>query len=166
MKAISGILVTRVPDGEDTVKILNNNSFADNKFDPSYEVLENKDIKEVEKYLLKKGDVAIMSIEPFYVVYITEDNVLATSVLYKVIDNVLSNVEIYKLLNTKKFRAHIEQNIEGTSLKRLSSKNVSDFKYDKSDYEDAEFYFSTIQLLKNNRQKLDTLLEVEKKLCE
>lgn len=166
MKVMSGVLTTRIKEGNDTVKIINNKSFGSTQLDLSYDVIENVDKSTLDKYMLKKNDVIIMCVEPFKVGFINEDGVLATNALLKITSNLLTSKEVYKLLNTQKFRRHIQNSTEGTNIKRLSARHINDFVYDESDYKNADLYYELHELISIRNKELDNIKKMAKILCQ
>lgn len=165
MEAISGILSTRLPKGNDSVKILNNSSISNDTFNLICDVKERVDKSALAKYMLHPGDVIILGIEPFKVAYIHEEGILATNSIYRIVDERLSSKEIYKLLNSNSFRNYLLKSIEGTGIKRLSSKHISEFKYERSDFDNAEIYYELKQLINNQYEKTELLRKLEKVIC-
>lgn len=152
----SGLLTTRIPEGNDEVKFLTNTSFNSTCISESFEIKKCNEEK-VKKYFLKKGDIIIRNVDPFKPLYINEDNVVMTNFAFKlsVKNNAISGEDLLELLCTSDFRSHIKREVKGTGILRISKRELENYEVKEFNQQINEFKFKTRKLINLKRKEID-----------
>lgn len=144
----SGLLSSRIPQGEDNVKFLTNTAFNDVGIS---NVFEEKmcDKEKIQKYLLKKGDVVIRNVDPFQPLYINEDEVVMTNIAFKmaVKGEGISAIDIFEILCSNDFKNYLRKEVKGTGILRITKRELENYEFNNTNSEINQIKFNARVLL-------------------
>ncbi len=154
-KIESGIVNSRIPEGEDEVYILTAKDFTNSCISKGFGTTIKCDKKKIEKYLLKKGDVIIKTLFPFEVLYIENDKpIIMTNLALRINSNELDSILILEILCSTEFQKYIQKNSMGTSLVRLNKNTIENFDINKCNLDKAEGNFMIRQLINLKEEEI------------
>lgn len=155
LKIESGIVNSRIPEGNDEVFVLTAKDFTNSSISKTFSTKIKCNRKKIEKYLLKKGDVVIKTLYPFEVLYIEDSvEVLMTNLVLKISSNEIKGISILEILCSRSFQKHIEKYSMGTSVTRLNKKIIETFEIDKCDFDEAEKNFMIRELINLKEEEI------------
>lgn len=161
LKIESGIVNSRIPEGEDEVFILTSKDFTNSSISNTFGTTIKCNKEKMEKYMLKKGDIIIKTLYPFEVLYIENDNnIIMTNLALKISSDKISSISLLEILCSKEFQNHLEKYGVGTTIIRLNKKIIETFEINSCNVEEAEENFMIRKLINLKEEEVKLLKEL------